>query len=68
MVHNWIAFLSVLCNSYFASIGTTATNLNQTLASNIETAVFLSVMEALVTGIVAYVLERGVKLATGLEN
>ena len=65
MVYSWIGFLWVLYNSYFASIGTTTTNLNQTLASNIQTIVFLSVIGALVTGIVAYVLERGVKLTAG---
>jgi len=43
----------------------TTTNLNQTLASNIQTVVFLAVIGALVTGIVAFVLERGVKLAAG---
>jgi hypothetical protein len=62
MVYSWIEFLSVLYNSYFASIRTSTTNLNQTLASNTETAVFLSLIEALTTGIVAYVIARGVKL------
>jgi len=65
MVYSWIGFLWVLYNSYFASVGTTTTNLNQTLASNIQTVVFLAVIGALVTGIVAFVLERGVKLAAG---
>jgi hypothetical protein len=65
MVYSWIGFLWVLYNSYFASTGTTTTNLNQTLAANIQTVVFLAVIGALITGIVAFVLERGVKLSAG---
>ena len=67
MVYSWIGFLWVLYNSYFASTGTgtTTASLSQTLASNIQTVVFHVVIGALVTGIVAFVLERGVKLAAG---
>jgi hypothetical protein len=58
MVYSWIGFLWVLYNGLFAS----GTGQPLVTASNIQTVVFVSVLGALVTAFIAYMMERGLRI------